>query len=134
MNLLLSPIWRFPYIHRPKIIKLDFKKRKLTLVVVEDDDAGNEQEHTFVFRYEIVDRYDPYPYFIWIFYNILAWYCIVIQKLYLLFSYRLRCEKDCKYLWKCAVEHHTFFRLRSPVKIGRPKQGLFKLGSKFRYR
>ena len=51
-----------------------------------------------------------------------------------LFNFRLRCEKDCKYLWKCAVEHHTFFRLRSPVKIGRPKQGLFKLGSKFRYR
>ena len=48
--------------------------------------------------------------------------------------FRVKDEKRCKYLWKCAVEHHTFFRLRSPAKNGKPKEGFFKLGSKFRYR
>lgn len=50
-----------------------------------------------------------------------------------LFVFRLYNEKACKHLWKCAVEHHTFFRLRGPVKGPSARQNFFRMGSRFRY-
>ncbi|XP_044763398.1 band 4.1-like protein 5 isoform X2 [Coccinella septempunctata] len=49
------------------------------------------------------------------------------------FVFRLHNEKACKHLWKCAVEHHGFFRLQEPVKGGSTRQNFFRMGSRFRY-
>ena len=50
-----------------------------------------------------------------------------------MFVFRLRNEKAAKHLWKCAVEHHSFFRLRAPVKGPSARQNFFRMGSRFRY-
>uniref|UniRef100_A0A671MTT1 Band 4.1-like protein 4B n=1 Tax=Sinocyclocheilus anshuiensis TaxID=1608454 RepID=A0A671MTT1_9TELE len=79
----------------PKITRLDFRKNRLTLVVVEDDEKGREQEHTFVFQ--------------------------------------LSSSRECKHLWKCAVQSHAFFRLRQPTHNNRSRSDFTRLGSQFRF-
>uniref|UniRef100_A0A183CJ58 FERM domain-containing protein n=1 Tax=Globodera pallida TaxID=36090 RepID=A0A183CJ58_GLOPA len=87
-----------------KIQRLDFRGRKLTLVVEEDLEqpkcAGQlVQLHTFVFE--------------------------------------LSSHKACKHLWKCAIEYHTFYRLKyhHHHPLNRPNRvQLFRLGSTFRHR
>lgn len=47
------------------------------------------------------------------------------------FIFMLESMKACKHLWKCAVEHHAFFRLKQNVDSKKRNQ-IIRLGSRFR--
>ncbi|KTG33656.1 hypothetical protein cypCar_00019776 [Cyprinus carpio] len=49
------------------------------------------------------------------------------------FVFRMDHPKACKHLWKCAIEHHAFFRLRGPVQKSSARSGFIRMGSRFRY-
>lgn len=48
--------------------------------------------------------------------------------------FRLDSARTCKHLWKCAVEHHAFFRLRTPGNSKSSRSDFIRLGSRFRFR
>lgn len=57
----------------------------------------------------------------------------IMERVLFFFFFRLYNEKACKHLWKCAIEHHAFFRLRTPAKGPSTRQNFFRMGSRFRY-
>ena len=94
----------------PNILKLDFKERKLVLEVTDGDNGDSEPtKHKFVFLLgnsnSSMDLND---------------FCFLDN------------SKACKHLWKCAVEHHTFFRLNNPVNAADQKKTFIRVGSRFR--
>ncbi|GAV02575.1 hypothetical protein RvY_13119-2 [Ramazzottius varieornatus] len=42
-------------------------------------------------------------------------------------------KKAAKHLWKCAVEHNTFFRTTAPLHPPTIRQNFFRMGSRFRH-
>lgn len=99
-----------------RIKRLDFSGAKLKLVVMEDD-AGKEQEHTFVFHLA--------SHKVWFFQ-----FCKNVT-----ISHRSICIlQACKHLWKSGVEHHGFFRLHAtPAPQRSATNSFIRLGSRFRY-
>lgn len=48
-------------------------------------------------------------------------------------GFELSSKESCKYLWKCCVEHHAFFRLTQVKELPGHSVRIFSLGSKHRY-
>ena len=106
---------------------MDFKKSKLTLVVVEDDDQVSLAP-SLLFAGSDPASVSPAP---------------RIRNPHFpsegreqehTFVFRLDSARTCKHLWKCAVEHHAFFRLRTPGNSKSNRSDFIRLGSRFRFR
>ena len=108
---------------RPKITQLDFKKSRLTLVVVEDDDQVSglfKSKHTHIQYFLVCNR------------GCVS--CVQGREQEHTFMFQLASSKSCKHLWKCAVESHAFFRLRQPTTEKASRSDFSRLGSRFRFR
>ena len=106
---------------------MDFKKSKLTLVVVEDDDQVSLARPSSSLGVTLHpchqhprNRNPHFP--------------SEGREQEHTFVFRLDSARTCKHLWKCAVEHHAFFRLRTPGNSKSNWSDFIRLGSRFRFR
>jgi erythrocyte membrane protein band 4.1 len=95
----------------PKILKISYKRNNFYIKIRPGEVRYHDSVHFLA--------------------NLLS-FCVQFEQFESTIGFKLLNHRMAKRLWKIAVEHHTFFRLKEPEAA--PKSGLFpRFGSKFRY-